>query len=47
MAQLSDQERRNFRGDCLTTHIKGDSYYEDPAIKSADPMERKTVLEDW
>ena len=31
-------------GGYSTTHIKGNSYYEDPAIKSADPMERKTVL---
>lgn len=30
-----------------TTHVKGDSYYEDPQIASNDPMLRKTVLEDW
>lgn len=30
-----------------TTHIKGDSYYEDPRIASKDPIVRKTVLEDW
>lgn len=30
-----------------TTHIKGDSYYEDPRIASKDPIIRKTVLEDW
>jgi len=30
-----------------TTHIVGDSYYEDPAIAGLDPMQRKTVLETW
>lgn len=30
-----------------TTHIKGDSYYEDEEIDSKDPIERKTVLESW
>jgi len=30
-----------------TTHIKGDSYYEDDIIAAKDPIERKTVLEDW
>ncbi|MCO5185707.1 MAG: N-acetylneuraminate synthase family protein [Anaerolineae bacterium] len=30
-----------------TTHIKGDSYYDDSRIASSDPMVRKTVLEDW
>ncbi|MFO0963585.1 MAG: N-acetylneuraminate synthase family protein [Phycisphaerales bacterium] len=30
-----------------TTHVVGDSYYEDPAIASVDPMQRKTVLESW
>lgn len=30
-----------------TTHIKGDSEYADEAIQRKDPMERKTVLEDW
>jgi len=30
-----------------TTHVRGDSYYEDPDIAALDPMERKTVLEDW
>lgn len=30
-----------------TTHIKGDSYYEDKAISSKDPIERKTVIESW
>ena len=30
-----------------TTHVKGDSYYEDPKISSLDPMDRKTLLESW
>jgi sialic acid synthase SpsE/quercetin dioxygenase-like cupin family protein len=30
-----------------TTHINGDSYYEDPRIAALDPMERKTVLTMW
>ncbi len=30
-----------------TTHIKGDSYYEDKMIAGKDPMERKTVISFW
>ena len=30
-----------------TTHIKGDSYYEDPKIAKMDLMERKTVIKEW
>jgi len=30
-----------------TTHIIGDSYYEDPKISSLDPIQRKTVLNMW
>jgi N-acetylneuraminate synthase len=30
-----------------TTHIVGDSYYEDPRIGELDPMQRKTILESW
>ncbi len=30
-----------------TTHIKNDSYYEDPRISKLDPMERKSVLRKW
>jgi N-acetylneuraminate synthase len=30
-----------------TTHYRGDSYYQDPAIAQMDPMKRKTVLEGW
>jgi N-acetylneuraminate synthase len=30
-----------------TTYIKGDSEYSDEEIRRKDPMERKTVLEDW
>lgn len=30
-----------------TTHQRGDSVYEDPKIKNLDPMERKTILQDW
>lgn len=30
-----------------TTHIKNDSYYDDPKIRSLDPIERKTILRRW
>ena len=30
-----------------TTHIKNDSYYEDPKIRALDPIERKTILKKW
>lgn len=30
-----------------TTHVVGDSYYEDEKINRLDPMQRKTVLESW
>jgi N-acetylneuraminate synthase len=30
-----------------TTHIVGDSYYEDPRIRELDPMQRKTLVESW
>lgn len=30
-----------------TTHIKGDSYYEDPNIAKLDLIERKTVIDNW
>ena len=30
-----------------TTHIVGDSYYEDEKIAQLDPMQRKTVLDMW
>jgi N-acetylneuraminate synthase len=30
-----------------TTHIKNDSYYDDPIIRSLDPIERKTILQKW
>ena len=30
-----------------TTHIKGDSTYADASIQKLDPMERKTVIEEW
>ncbi len=30
-----------------TTHIKNDSYYEDPIIRNLDPIERKTILKKW
>lgn len=30
-----------------TTHVRNDSYYEDPKISRLDPMERKTVLRKW
>lgn len=30
-----------------TTHIVGDSYYQDPRVRELDPMQRKTILESW
>jgi N-acetylneuraminate synthase len=30
-----------------TTHVKSDSIYDDPKIKSLDPIERKTILKNW
>lgn len=30
-----------------TTHVKSDSYYEDPRISKLDPIERKTILRRW
>lgn len=30
-----------------TTHIKGDSYYEDSSIATLDLIERKTIIKDW
>ena len=30
-----------------TQHMKSDSYYKDPIINDADPMERKTFLKKW
>lgn len=30
-----------------TTHVKSDSYYDDPKISRLDPMERKTILKNW
>ncbi|MBE5963197.1 MAG: cupin domain-containing protein [Lachnospiraceae bacterium] len=30
-----------------TTHVRNDSYYEDPNISRLDPMERKTILKRW
>lgn len=30
-----------------TTHVKGDSYYEDEAISRLDLMQRKTLLQGW
>jgi sialic acid synthase SpsE/quercetin dioxygenase-like cupin family protein len=30
-----------------TTHVLGDSYYEDPKIAALDPMQRKTILSMW
>ena len=30
-----------------TTHVKNDSYYEDPTIAHLDVMERKTILKNW
>ena len=30
-----------------TTHHRGDSYYEDEAISRLDPMQRKTIIENW
>lgn len=30
-----------------TTHIKGDSYYEDKAIEKKDLLDRKTIITEW
>lgn len=30
-----------------TTHVKGDSYYEDPEITKLDLMARKTIIKEW
>jgi len=30
-----------------TTDVRGDSRYDDPAINRLDPMQRKTILEEW
>lgn len=30
-----------------TTHVRGDSYYKDPAIAKMDVKERKTIVENW
>lgn len=30
-----------------TTHIRNDSYYDDPKISKLDPMDRKTILRKW
>lgn len=30
-----------------TTHVKGDSYYEDTQIAKLDVMERKTIIREW
>lgn len=30
-----------------TTHVKGDSYYEDDVINKMDLMERKTIIREW
>ncbi len=30
-----------------TTHVKGDSVYEDPKIAKLDPVERKTIIDDF
>lgn len=30
-----------------TTHVKGDSYYEDDTISKRDLMERKTIMKEW
>lgn len=30
-----------------TTHVKGDSYYDDPEIAKLDLMKRKTIIREW
>lgn len=30
-----------------TTHVRNDSYYEDPQIAALDPLERKSILKNW
>ncbi len=30
-----------------TTHVRNDSYYDDPKIAALDPLERKSILKNW
>lgn len=30
-----------------TTHVRNDSYYDDPKIAALDPLERKSILRNW
>ncbi len=30
-----------------TTHVRNDSYYDDPKIRRLDPIERKTIMRNW
>ena len=30
-----------------TTHVRNDSYYDDPKIARLDPLERKSILRKW
>jgi len=30
-----------------TTHVRNDSFYDDPKIAALDPLERKSILRDW
>lgn len=30
-----------------TTHVRNDSYYDDPRIQNLDPLERKSILRKW
>lgn len=44
--RIRDFNFQNFE-EISTTHPKNDSYYEDNKIADLDPMERKTILENW
>ena len=44
--QFSSREGAVFE-EISTTHFRDDSFYEDSRISALDPMERKTLLENW
>ena len=44
--QFSSREGAVFE-EVSTTHFRDDSFYEDPRVSALDPMERKTLLENW
>ena len=44
--QFSSREGAVFE-EISTTHFRDDSFYEDSRISALDPLERKTLLENW